>query len=539
MINRETFDFIIVGAGSAGCVLAEKLSRCGRYQVALLEAGGHNNSPLINMPGAVAGLMHLPTYNWMLRSQDPAPLRAGRGMYTPRGKGLGGSSAINAMIYTRGAASDYDGWARSSTDDWAWHAILQRFRALENNQRGANDFHGDDGPLYVSDIEPYYEVSKQFITAGVQAGIPHNEDFNGAELYGVGAFQFTIHQGQRWSVRRAFLQPALDRHNLTVFTHTQAAKILFNDQRATAVKAYRRGRELELTANHEIILSAGSFHSAQLLLLSGVGPREELQKHHIQVIAERDEVGANLQEHVDVMVHYRNAQKDSLSLNPRGLWRLSKASFSYLKARDGALAHPPAEVGGFLRSNADIDTPDLQLHLVPTRFDDSGYDLRGAFSDGYACHVCILRPQATGRLFLQSANHRDRPGFVYDFLNNSDDEQKILSGVKQVREIMNQSALHQHNGGELLPGETVDDDELLARIRQHCGLIYHPTSTCRMGNDNDAVVDARLRVNGVRGLRVVDASIMPKVISGNTNAPTMVIADLGADFILADTETTV
>lgn len=536
MVRRETFDFIIIGGGSAGCVLADKLSRCGRYQVALLEAGGANQSPLINMPGAVAGLMHLPNYNWLLRSQDRAPLRAGRGFYTPRGKGLGGSSAINAMIYTRGAASDYDNWAQQSSADWAWHNILPRFRALENNQRGANAFHGANGPLHVSDVAPYYAVSQQFIEAGVQAGFPHNEDFNGAELFGVGAFQFTIHQGQRWSVRRAFLQPAQQRNNLTVFTHTQVAKILFKDQTATAVKAYHRGRPLELSASQEIILSAGAFHSAQLLMLSGIGPREELDKHGIDRVAERDEVGANLQEHVDVMVHYRNAQKDSLSLNTRGLWRLGKAGVRYLKDRQGALAHPPAEVGGFLRSHAEIATPDLQLHLVPTRFDDSGYDLRGAFSDGYACHVCLLRPKASGRLYLQSANYRDKPGFVYDFLNNREDETALLSGVKQVREIMNQPALHAHNGGELLPGETTDDEALLARIRQHCGLIYHPTSTCRMGNDAAAVVDARLRVNGVAGLRVIDASIMPQVISGNTNAPTMVIADLGADMILADTE---
>lgn len=532
-MTNTTFDFIIVGGGSAGCVLAERLSRCGAYQVALFEAGGSGKSPFVTMPGGVAAMMHNRRLNWMLRSEDQH-LRGGKGLYTPRGKGLGGSSAINAMIYTRGAPSDYEHWASVSSADWAWPQILERFKQLEQNERGADAFHGDHGPLHVSDVDPFYEVSKRFIEAAVQAGIPHNRDFNGADLYGVGAFQFTIYKGERFGTRRAFLEPALKRPNLTVLTNAQVERVTFKGQNADGVLIRKGNQHEHLKAKREVILSAGAFHSPQLLMLSGIGCPEELRRHGLVAVVERPDVGANLQEHVDVLVHYRNAQKDSLSLGPIGLSKLAGQTLKYWRTRDGALAHPPAEVGGFIRSRDNVDTPDLQLHLVPTRFDDSGYDLTAAFRHGFACHVCVLRPEARGRLYLHSKDVRRAPGFTYDFLQNMEDRTALLSGVRQIREIMEQRAMAAHNGGEVLPGKTTSEEELLERIYRHCGLIYHPTSTCRMGNDKDAVVDAKLRVRGVEGLRVIDASIMPRVISGNTNAPTMVIADIGADFILAD-----
>ncbi|MFC0444957.1 GMC family oxidoreductase [Pseudidiomarina halophila] len=532
---RSTFDYIIVGAGSAGCVLAEKLSHDGRFRVALVEAGGDGTSPFVTMPGGVALLLHHKGLNWQLRSED-ASLRQGKGLYTPRGKGLGGSSAINAMIYTRGAASDYDSWAKVSSADWAWQALLPRFRQLENNQRGADAFHGDQGPLRVSDVAPYYKVSERFIDAAVQAGIPHNHDFNGADLYGVGAFQFTIHEGKRFGVRQAFLEPATERRNLSILTGSQVERVVIKQQRATGVLLRTGASSHEfIAASREVILSAGAFHSPQLLMLSGIGPADELHRHGIIPIVDSPDVGANLQEHVDILVHYRNRQKDSISLGPVGLAKLGWQTLRYWRKGDGAMAHPPAEVGGFLRSSAEVTTPDIQLHLVPTRFDDSGYDLRPAFGHGFACHACVLRPETRGRLYLHSADVRQAPGFTYDFMRNHNDSQVLLSGVRQIREIMNQPAMAEHNGGEVLPGATQDEEQLLAQMRKHCGLIYHPTSTCRMGNDINAVVDAQLRVRGVDSLRVIDASVMPTVISGNTNAPTMVIADAGADLILADT----
>ncbi|MDN7124211.1 GMC family oxidoreductase N-terminal domain-containing protein [Pseudidiomarina sp. 1APP75-32.1] len=533
--NARSFDYVIVGGGSAGCVLAEKLSRCGRFRVALLEAGGAGTSLLSTMPGGVAGLLHHSGLNWKLRSEDPG-LREGKGLYTPRGKGLGGSSAINAMIYTRGAPSDYNSWAQVSSSDWHWDALLPRFRALENNQRGANAYHGDQGPLHVSDVEPYYRVSKKFIEAGVQAGLPHNHDFNGAELYGVGAFQFTMHKGERFGTRRAFLEPAQKRDNLTIVTGAQVERVVIHRQRATGV-LIRTGRSSHefIASKREVILSAGAFHSPQLLMLSGIGPADELHRHGIVPIVDSGDVGANLQEHADILVHYRNRQKDGISLGPKGLLKLGGQALRYWRTRDGAMAHPPAEVGGFIRSSSAVTTPDIQLHLVPTRFDDSGYDLRTAFGHGFACHACVLRPQTRGRLFLHSNDVRQAPGFTYDFLRQQDDIKVLLAGIQQIREIMAQPAMAEHNGGEILPGSTRSEEELLTRLKKHCGLIYHPTSTCRMGKDGDSVVDEQLRVRGVEGLRVIDASIMPTVISGNTNAPTMVIADAGADFVLAGT----
>ncbi|SFR39441.1 Choline dehydrogenase [Pseudidiomarina maritima] len=534
------FDYIIVGGGTAGCVLAERLTASGKYRVALFEAGGEGKSPFSDMPGGVIRFMHSKAFNWLYRSSDKAPLRNGKGLYTPRGKGLGGSSLINAMIYTRGVASDYEHWAAVSSPDWAWDKILQRFRKLECNQRGEDTFHGAHGPLKVSDVPVYFSAAKQFVEAGVAAGIPFNPDFNGEQLFGVGPYQFTIFENARFSARKAFLEPARTRSNLTIFTHSLVGRITVegtaDSKRANGIQFKQRGKTYVASAHREVIIAGGAINSPQLLLLSGIGPKTELEQHGIPIIVDSPEVGKNLQDHVDVMIHYRNKRKDGISITPRGLLKMAAAWWQYQRHKTGPLAVSPAEVGGFIKSQPQLDVPDLQLHFVSTRFNDSGWDLWPAFTHGYACHVCVLRPKARGELRLASSDPTQAPTFSYNFLDNEEDKNALLSGVKQVRHVMNQAPLAAHNGGEVWPGEVTSDDELLKRITANIGLIYHPTSTCRMGNDNHAVVDPKLRVNGVRSLRVIDASIMPTVVSGNTNAPTMVIADIGADFILADAE---
>jgi choline dehydrogenase len=521
------YDFIIVGAGSAGCVLANRLSEDPGTKVLLLEAGPTDWHPFVHMPAGLAKLVGDKGVNWDYNTEPEAQL-GGRRLWWPRGKVLGGSSSINAMCYIRGHKRDYDEWDELGATGWYWDNVLPYFRRSEGNTRKPSRLHNDKGPLAVSDPRHSNPLSAVFVEAAHQAGHELTDDFNGDYQDGFGWYQTTTRAGARASTAEAFLKPARKRGNLTVVTRAQAARVLFEGERASGVE-FRVGRKLlTAAAKREVLLCGGALNSPQLLMLSGIGPAEELRAHGIELRVDAPGVGANLQDHLDVCTMQRCTQKityDHASDIAVGL--------QYYLFKQGPGTSNIAEAGGFLRSKFAQDArPDVQFHFVPAQLDDHGRHQMPGY--GYTLHACYLRPHSRGRLRLASANPADKVRIEANYLSDAEgrDWQMMLECVRLSREIFAQPAFAPYRGEELFPGEGVRDEAGLREfIARKAESIYHPVGTCRMGEDAEAVVDPQLRVRGVQGLRVVDASVMPKLVGGNTNAPTIMIAERAADLI--------
>jgi choline dehydrogenase-like flavoprotein len=523
------YDYVIVGGGSAGCVLASRLSEDPSVKVCLLEAGKPDGSFLIHMPAGVAAMLPTKINNWAFQTVPQAGLNGRKG-YQPRGKTLGGSSSINAMIYIRGHRADYDRWAEEGAEGWSYREVLPYFLKAENNERGADDYHGTGGPLNVADLRSPNPVARTFLDAAAQVQLPRTDDFNGASQEGVGPYQVTQIEGQRCSAARAYLTPVLDRPNLDVVTGAHATRILFEGRRAVGV-AYRQGREAkEARANREVVLSSGAFQSPQLLLLSGVGPAAELKRHGIEVLPG---VGRNLQDHIDYVTAYKSSSHDLFGLSPAGAVRLVKAIGEYRREKRGLLTTNFAETGGFLKSRPDLPLPDLQLHFCVGIVDDHNRKFHGGH--GYSCHVCLLRPKSRGHVGLAGPDPLAAPLIDPNFLAEAEDLEGMVRGFKVMRQILEAPAFAPIRGRELYTAQVRDDDGIRAAIRARADTVYHPVGTCRMGRADDdmAVVDARLKVRGLDGLRVADASVMPSIIGGNTNAPTIMIGERAAAFIRA------
>ncbi|MGY6518193.1 MAG: GMC family oxidoreductase [Lysobacteraceae bacterium] len=522
------YDYIVVGAGSAGCVLANRLSEDPDTSVLLLEAGPRDWHPFLHMPAGIAKLVGRKGVNWDYETA-PEPGLDGRRLWWPRGKVLGGSSSINAMCYIRGHRDDYQEWARLGATGWGWEDVLPYFIRSEHNTRGASAWHGDAGPLWVDDLRHTNPLSAAFIDAAGQAGLPINPDFNGPEQAGFGWYQVTQRNGARCSSATAYLRPVRGRPNLRVLTGAQAESVVFDGLVATGVRFRRKGRVLQARARREVVLSGGAINSPQLLMLSGIGPAQELARHGIPVRLGLPGVGGNLQDHLDVCTLQRSTRRityDTL-FDP---WVAAR----YYVGRSGPGTSNIAEAGGFAHSGlAPDDRPDLQFHFVPAQLDDHGRNrLPGS---GFTVHVCGLRPRSRGRLRLASASPLAKPLLEPGYLGDPDgyDLRVLLEGLKLSRQLLAQPAFAPYRGEELLPGAAVESEaEMTAFIRRKAETIYHPVGTCRMGSDAGAVVDPSLKVHGVTGLRVVDASVMPRLVGGNTNAPAIMIAERASDLIL-------
>ncbi len=525
-------DYVIVGAGSAGCVIANRLSADPSVRVVLMEAGGRDWNPWIHIPVGYFKTMHNPAIDWCYRT-EPDPGLNGRRIDWPRGKVLGGSSSLNGLLYVRGQPEDYDRWRQMGNPGWAWDDVLPLFKRAEDQERGADAYHGTGGPLSVSNMRIQRPICDAWVAAAQEAGYPFNPDYNGARQEGVGYFQLNTRNGRRCSSAVAYLNPVRKRPNLTVLTRAPANRIEFDGQRAVGVRyAAPDGSEGLVRAEAEIIVSSGAIGSPQLLMLSGIGAGDHLSEQGIDVRVERSGVGRNLQDHLQARLVYK-CNEPTLNDEVRSLFNKARIALKYALFRAGPMTMAASLATGFMRTGAHVETPDIQFHVQPWSADSPGEGVH-PFS-AFTMSVCQLRPESRGEIRLASAEPRDYPKIFPNYLATETDRQTIVAGVKIARHIGDQAPLSTKIASEHAPGDAIQgDDGLLDWVRNTATTIYHPTGTCKMGSTPDSVVDARLRVHGVERLRVADCSIMPEIVSGNTNAPAIMIGEKVSDLIVED-----
>ena len=525
----DTFDFVVVGAGSGGCAVAGRLSEDAATSVALLDAGGPCDNWVVTTPGALVLMVAGNVNNWAFNTVPQKGLN-GRIGYQPRGKGLGGSSAINAMVYIRGHRWDYDHWAALGNSGWAYADVLPYFKRAENNADFDGEYHGKSGPLAVNKLRSGNPVQQIFLQAAQEGQFRIREDFNAEDHEGLGIYQVTQKNGERWSAARAYVHPHMGkRANLRIETQAHATRILFEGKRAVGVE-YRQGKELkQLRARREVILAAGAFQSPQLLMLSGIGDAAALGQHGITGVHHLPGVGQNLQDHPDFIFGYMSDNPNFAGLSLKGMPRLIRAILQYRRERRGPLTSNFAECGGFLKTRPELDIPDIQLHFGMAMVDDHGRKRHGG--TGFSCHVCLLRPKSRGSVALASNDVMQAPLIDPNFLGEADDLETMVAGFKTTRRLMETPALRALQTKDMFTANVRTDDDIRALLRERVDTVYHPVGTCRMGTDAMAVVDPALKVHGVEGLRIVDASIMPTLIGGNTNAPTIMIGEKAADMI--------
>ena len=525
------FDFVIVGAGSAGCVVANRLSENGKFTVCLIEAGSRDWNPWIHVPVGYFKTMHNPATDWCYET-EPDPGLNGRSLKWPRGKVLGGSSSINGLLYVRGQSQDYDHWRQLGNTGWAWDDVLPYFTKSEDHQRGADEFHAAGGPLGVNDMRLRREICDAWVEAAQAAGYPFNPDYNGETQEGVGYFQFTCRNGLRCSSAKAFLKPARGRTNLEIMTGAHTERLVLDGRKVVGVEVRKSGSLSQIRANREVILSAGAIGSPQIMMLSGIGPAEHLKGLDIEIRHAAAHVGKNLQDHLQARLVYK-CNEPTLNDEVSSLFGRMKIAAEYALFRTGPMTMAASLVTAFFKTRPNLETPDIQFHVQPWSADSPGEGVH-PFS-AFTASVCQLRPESRGEILLKTPHARDYPAIHPNYLATQTDCDTTVAGIKVARKVAACAPVAGKITEEFRPGDAAESDaDLLQWARDTATTIYHPTSTCRMGPDDNAVVDPRLRVNGIEGLRIADASIMPELVSGNTNAPTIMIGEKAADMILED-----